>query len=157
MKTTLRLFLMTCLMISTLACSKKGGSTPDPIVADTTKPIISISKPTAAQAFNSGTTIPFEVSFSDNTKLGTYEVAITKVTTGGYILKNVPTSVPFSYTKSSTNFTTGVKQQTITLTDIAIPANNTTTVTTPGNYNLKVTCYDASANKAETILVFSIN
>ena len=149
--------LTTILLLSFFTGCKKGGSVTDPIIPDTTKPIITIIKPTAAQAFNTGTTIPFEASFSDNVKLQNYEVAISKTPTGGLILKNVPTSVPFSFTKSLTSFNTGVKQQNIILTDISIPANNTTTITTPGNYNLKVTCYDGSGNKTEIILVFSIN
>ncbi len=156
MKFQIKLLTITLLLLFFLGC-KKGSTGPDPIIPDTIKPTITITKPTAAQAFNAGTTIPFEASFSDNVKLQNYEVAISKTPAGGFILKNVPTSLPFSYTKSLTNFNTGVKQQNIILSDIAIPANNTTTITTPGNYNLKVTCFDGSGNKTETILVISIN
>ena len=96
-------------------------------------------------------------SFSDNDKLKSYEIAISKVTSGAITLKNVPVSVPFSYTKYPTSFNTGVKQQDIILSDINIPANDATTSVTPGNYNFKVTCYDGSDNKAETIIIISIN
>jgi len=143
MKTFSNYLTITILLLSTFSCGKSGGSaTPDPVVTDTTKPTISIVKPSAGQSFTAGVTIPFQASFSDNIGLKSYEIVISKVTTGSFNLKNVPTSVPYSYTKSSTSFSTGVKQQDITLSDMIIPANTATTIVSTGNYNLKVTCYD---------------
>ena len=154
----MKYLIVICLLVQTYSCSKKGGTvTPDPVIPDTTKPTISITNPVPAQSFTPGTAITFQASFSDNVKLKSYEISISKVTSGAITLKNVPVSVPFSYTKSSTSFNTGVKQQDIILSDINIPANDATTIVTPGNYNFKVTCYDGSDNKTETIIIISIN
>ena len=153
MKISINLLILISLLISTYSCSKKSSiATPD-----TTTPHISISKPTVGQVFVAGNTIPFQATFSDNISLKNYDVAISKVSTGGMILKNVPTSVPFSYVKSSTSFNTGVKQQEITINDITIPTNTATTIVTAGKYNLKVTCVDGSGNPASTTLEISIN
>ena len=158
MKISIHLLIITILLISILkGCKKGGGNGPDPVVPDTTKPTISVTKPTAGQIFASGNTIIFEATFSDNVKLKSYEIEVSKVVTGGFILKNVPIPEPFSYIKSSTSFNPDVKQQNITLNDITIPANNTTGIVTPGNYNFKVTCLDGSDNSASTTLVISIN
>lgn len=156
MKFPTKLLLISGVLISLFSGCKKGGGTTPP-VPDTTKPTISVINPSAGQSFTAGSTIPFQVTFADNTGLKNYDVSISKVPAGGLILKNVPTSVPFSYLKSSTSFSTGVKQQDITITDIAIAANTTSTIVTPGNYNLTINCSDTSDNNASTILVISIN
>ena len=46
-------------------CSK-GGSNPPLMVPDTTKPTISITKPSTGQAFTAGNTILLQATFSDN-------------------------------------------------------------------------------------------
>jgi len=158
MKTSTKYLIVISFLVLTFSgCNKGGGTTPDPIVPDTTKPTISILKPTAGQSFVAGNTIVFQAAFSDNVSLKNYEIVISKIVTGGLILKNVPTSVPFSYNKSSTSFPSGVKQQEINLSDIVIPSNTITTIVTPGKYNLKVTCVDGSNNSSETILEININ
>ena len=64
MKKFIKYFIIIFLIAQTISCSKKGGTVkPDPIIPDTTKPTISITKPTAAQAFTPGTAIPFQASY----------------------------------------------------------------------------------------------
>ena len=150
------LFVISFLALTIYGCKK--GSNPEPVpVQDTTKPTISILKPTAGQSFVAGNTITFQATFSDNVNIKSYEIAISKVVTGGLILKIVPLSVPLSYTKYSTSFPSGIKQQEINLSDIVIPVNTATTITTPGKYDLKVTCVDGSNNSSEAILEININ
>jgi len=159
MKTSIKYLLVISLLILNISGCKKGtNTTPDPVpVPDTTKPTISITKPTAGQIFNAGNTITFQATFTDNKELKSYEIAVSKVVTGGLILKVVPTFAPFSYTKSSTSFTSGVKQQEINLSDITIPSNTATTIVTTGKYNFKVSCTDVSNNSTEVILEININ
>jgi hypothetical protein len=159
MKFSIKYFAISFLLISTLSCSKKSGTvTPDPIIPDTPKPTITIIKPTAAQAFVAGNTIMFQVTFNDNVKLGSYDIAITKVVLGGFIQKNIPTPVAWSYTKGSTNFTSGVKQQEINLDNISIPLLIGTSPVATGDYNFTVSCVDAAGNIAIPItVVFKIN
>ena len=114
-------------------------------------------KPAAGQIFNAGNTIAFQATFTDNKELKSYDIAVSKVITGGLILKVVPTSLPFVYNKTSASFTSGIKQQEIILSDIIIPSNTATTFVTPGKYNFKVTCMDGSNNSAEIILEININ
>ena len=143
--------------MATFSGCKKGGGTPEPAISDTTKPAISITKPIAGQVFVAGNTITFQATFSDNEKLKSYEISISKVATGGFILKNVPASVSFSYIRSSTSFSSGVKQEVINLSDIIIPANTATTIVTPGKYNFNVTCLDGSHNSTQTTIEININ
>ena len=126
------------------------------MIPDTTKPTITITQPTAGQAFVTGNTIAFQATFSDNKELKSYEVKVSKVVTSGMALKIVPNVVPFSYTKSA-NFGTGVKQQDITLSDFVIPLHTATTLVATGKYNMKVTCTDAANNTAEVIVEININ
>lgn len=157
MKISIKLLVITLFLISGFSACKKGSTGPDPIIPDTTKPTITIIKPTAGQIFSAGSTIVFQASFSDNVKLKSYEIAISKVITGGLILKIVPISEDFSYTKTSTNFTAGVKLQEINLSDIVIPVNTANKITTPGKYNVKVTCVDASDNSNSTTIEINIS
>jgi hypothetical protein len=144
------LFIFTC-----TGCSKKSG--PAPVVTpDTTKPIISATKPTPGQVFTAGNTILFQATFSDNEKLKSYDIAISKKVLGGMVLKVVPTSTPFSYNKSSTSLNGG-KSQDVSLSDITIPANTATNIVTPGTYNFKVTCVDGSDNTTSTTIIFVLN
>jgi len=134
-------------------CSK-GGSTVPVVVPDTTNPTISITKPSAGQIFAAGNTIPFQVTFSDNDKLKSYDITISKKAVG-LILKVVPTSVAFSYTKSTTSLSG--KSQEVIISDILIPANTATTIVATGVYSLKITCLDGSDNPASTTLEITIN
>ena len=151
---TLIYYLFGFVMILT-GCSK-GGSNPPVAIPDTAKPSVTITKPTAGQSFTAGNTILFQATFTDNEKLKSYEVAVTKKIAGGMVLKVVPTSTPFTYTKSAISLVGG-KSQDVSLSDITIPANTVSTITTPGIYNLKVTCFDNSDNSASTTLEISIN
>lgn len=145
-----------CLLISVMAaCKKKSSVIAEP--PDTTKPIITVVQPTAGQAFVTGNTITFQATFSDNKELKSYEVTVSKVVTSGMILKIVPLVKPFSYTKSTTSFGTGVKQQDITLSDIVIPLHTATELVATGKYNVKVICSDTAGNTAEVILEININ
>lgn len=152
MKSFIKLLLGYCTMIILLSGCSKGGSS---VAVDVTNPTISVTSPTAGQSFVAGNTIPFQVTFADNIALKSYEVAITKNLTGGLVLKVVPTSVPFNYTKSTT--TLSGKSQVITLTDVIIPANTATTLVTTGTYNVKVTCVDSSNNSYSTTVQININ
>ncbi len=160
MKILLKQSIVFSLLIITLfGCSKDSGTTPV-VIPDTTKPTISISKPSAGQVFTSGiavVNIPFEATFADNVNLKSYSVAISKKIVGGMILKIVPTSVPFAYTKSTTSLNSGVKSQVVTLSDINLPANTANQIVTTGVYNLTVTCNDGSDNLASTTIEFTIN
>jgi len=144
------------LLVSILACSKKGSVAPVP-VPDTTNPTITITQPSAGQAFVVGNTITFQASFADNDKLGNYSITVTKVITSGMVLKNVLTPVAWSYSKSATNFTTGVKQQNITLNDITIPLLIGTSPVLTGKYDFNVSCVDGSNNNASTTIEININ
>jgi hypothetical protein len=151
------IFLTTAIFSS---CKKKSSVIAEP--PDTTKPTITITQPTAGQAFVTGNTIAFQATFSDNKELKSYEVTVSKVVTSGMILKIVPLVVPFSYPKSGISFGkgtfgTGVKQQDITLSDIVIPLHTATEIVATGKYNVKVTCTDTANNTAETILEININ
>jgi len=157
MKISIKLLVIGIFLISGFSGCKKGSTTPDPIIPDTTKPTITIVKPTAGQTFSTGSAIVFQASFSDNVKLKSYEIAISKVITGGLILKIVPTSIDFVYNRSSTSFTAGVKLQEINISDILIPANTANTITTPGKYNVKVTCIDGSDNSTSTTVEINIS
>ena len=144
-------------MVVITGCKKKSSVVPEPVVIpDTTKPTITITQPTAGQAYVTGNTIAFQATFSDNKELKSYEVTVSKVVTSGMILKIVPLVKPFSYTKSAT-FGTGVKQQDITLSDIVIPLHTATELVATGKYNVKVTCSDTAGNTAEVILEININ
>jgi hypothetical protein len=156
MKILNNLLVFTSLTLFLCVGCKKKDVTPV-VVPDTTKPSITITQPTAGQSFTVGNTIPFQASFSDNELLKTYEITISKVITSGYILKNVPTPVAWSYAKSATAFNTGVKQQSITLSDITIPTLINSSPVATGKYNFKVTCTDGSNNSSETILEININ
>jgi hypothetical protein len=138
-----------------IACKKKNTIIAEP--PDTTKPTITIVQPAAGQAFVTGNTTAFQATFSDNKELKSYEVTVSKVVTSGMILKIVPLVKPFSYTKSTTSFGTGVKQQEVTLSDIVIPLHTATELVATGKYNVKVSCTDAANNTAEVILEISIN
>jgi len=148
------LIIIYLLITVAAACKKKSSVIAEP--PDTTKPTITIVQPTAGQAFVTGNTIAFQATFSDNKELKSYEVTVSKVVTGGMILKIVPNVVPFSYTKTAT-FGAGVKQQEVTLSDIVIPLHTATTLVATGKYNVKVTCTDTANNTAETILEININ
>jgi hypothetical protein len=151
-------YLMTMgLCVTILAGCKKGSSQPDPVIPDTTKPTITIVKPTAGQSFTPGSSIAFQASFSDNEKLGSYAITISRVFTGGFILKNVPVPVDWSYSKATTNFNSGVKQQEIILNDISIPKDLGGSPITTGKYYLKVTCTDAAANSYSVTVEIAIN
>jgi hypothetical protein len=153
MKTSIQYLAVLILIL--FGCKK--GSSPVPVVIpDTTKPTISVLKPTAGQSFTNGTAILFQATFSDNEKLKSYDIAVSQKVTGGMILKVVPISTPFSYTKSST-ILSGGKTQDVSVSDITIPANTATNIVTPGTYNFKVTCVDGSDNSTSTTIEITIN
>jgi len=157
MRNAFKFFIVISLLFTTLYGCKKGGTTPEPIIPDTTLPSISITKPTAGQAFVAGNAITFQATFSDNDKIASYEIAINKVIATGLILKNVVTPVNWSFTKSSTSFTSGVKLQEINLTDIIIPMDIGGKPVATGKYNFKVSCIDGSGNKKENTIEININ
>jgi hypothetical protein len=154
MKILSKYFILVGLLVSILSCSKKGNVAPVP---DTTNPTITITQPTAGQVFAVGNTITFQASFADNDKLGSYSITITKVISSGMVLKNVLTPVAWSYSKSATSFTTGVKQQNITLNDITIPLLIGTSPVLTGKYDFNVSCVDGSNNSASTTIEININ
>ena len=145
----------TLFLVIVCSCSKGGGSAPPVVIPDTTKPSITITNPTPGQAFVAGASIPFQASFTDNEALKSYDVTITKKVVGGFVLKVVPTSVPFTYTKSSTGLSG--KSQNVTLSDILIPANTATTIVATGVYSVKVNCTDSSNNTNSTTVEININ
>ena len=157
MKILIKHLIVFCLLIATYSSCKKGGSTSETPVSDTTNPTISIIKPTAGQVFVVGNNIAFQAGFADNAKLKSYSIAVTKVVTGGFILKNVPVPVAWSYTKAATSFTSGVKQQDITLNDIVVPLDINGSPVATGDYNFKVSCVDDAGNTTTTTLVIKIN
>ena len=157
MQTSFKYLIVISLLTAMFCGCKKGGSTPEPIIPATTKPTISIVKPTAGQIFVPGNTIAFQATFTDNEKLKNYDIAITKVVVSAMVLKNVPVLEAWSYTKASTSFNSGVKQADITF-DIPIPLLNTnSTSISPGKYNFKVTCVDGSDNSISTTIEININ
>ena len=155
MKSTIKYLIVVNLLAGILSGCSKGGSNPPVVVPDTTKPTITITNPVAGTTFSAGSNIPFQATFADNVALQSYSVAVSQKVLGGLALKVVPTSVPFTYTKSTTGLSG--KSQPITLSDINIPANTATTIVTTGVYNLKVTCTDSSNNSANTTLEITIN
>ena len=156
MRILTNLLILTSLTLFLCFGCKKKDTTPV-VIPDTTKPSITITSPTAGQSFIVGNTIAFQASFSDNELLKTYDITINKVITGGFLLKNVPTPVAWSYSKTATNFNTGVKQQSITLNDITIPTLINSSPVATGKYNFKVTCIDGSNNTTETTIEININ
>ena len=156
MKISNNMLILTSLTFLLCFGCKKKDTTPV-VIPDTTKPGITITAPTAGQSFIVGNTIAFQATFSDNELLKTYDITISKVITGGFILKSVPTPIAWSYTKTATNFNTGVKQQSITLSDITIPTLINSSPVATGKYNFKVSCTDGSNNTSETTLEININ
>jgi len=156
MKNAVKYLIINSMLIIMVCGCKKGSTTPDPIIPDTTKPTISITQPTAGKEFVAGNTITFQATFADNVKLKSYDITISKVLATGFILKNVPTPVAWSYVKSATSFTSGVKQQDITLSDIIIPMDISGSPVATGDYNFKVNCIDGSDNSISTTLVIKI-
>lgn len=151
------LFVISLMILAIMGCKKGSTPAPDPIVVpDTTKPSISITKPTAGQVFAVGNTVTFQATFSDNVSLKSYDIAITNTIPVGLILKNVPAPVPWSYTKGSTGLS-AVKQEVINLADITIPLTINSSPVTTGKYYIKVTCLDSSNNSSSTILEININ
>lgn len=149
MKKSIQYFVVICLLVSVFSACKKS-STPAPLpIPDTTKPTISVTKPTVGQVFIPGSTINFQATFTDNDKLGNYDIAITKKIPVGFILKNVPVPVKWSYTKGSVSFPTGSKTKDI-LYDILIPLDINGSPLEKGDYNFVVTCTDASGNVTTT-------
>ena len=142
-------------LVIVTSCSKGGGSAPPVVIPDTTKPAITITNPAPGQVFVAGASVPFQATFTDNEALKNYDVAISKKVVGGFVLKVVPTSVPFTYTKSSAGLSG--KSQNVTLTDILIPANTATTIVTTGVYSVKVNCTDSSNNTNSTTVEININ
>ena len=158
MRISIKCLLITgMLAITFTGCKKGGGSGPDPVVPDTTKPTITITKPTAGQVFILGSTIPFQATFTDNVKISSYEIAITNLPPIGFVLKNVPTPVPWSFSKASTSFGSNVKQQEINLSDITIPLLIGINPVVTGKYYFKVTCTDGSNNSVSTTVEININ
>ncbi len=155
MRSPIRQLIVIFVLAAVISGCSKGGSNSPVVVTDTTKPSILITAPTAGQQFSAGNNIPFQVTFSDNEALKSYDVAISQNLLGGLILKVVPTSVPFTYTKSTTTLTG--KSQVITLSDINIPSNTLTQIVSTGSYNLKVTCTDGSNNTTSTTLIINIH
>lgn len=140
MKNTIKNLIVICLVISSFYGCKKDKATPDATI-----PTISITKPVASQAYLPGDTVTFMATFSDNEVLKNYEIAITTAVVDGW-----------NYTKASTSFDAGVKQQVITLSDIIIPLSINGKPVAAGKYNMKVTCKDASNNMSETTLEINI-
>ncbi len=155
MKSSVKHLIGNGLLILILVGCSKGGSNPPVVVPDTTKPTISISNPTAGQAFVAGDNIPFKATFADNVALQSYAISIDKKVLGGMVLKVVPTSVPFSYSKPTTSISG--KSQEIILNGITIPTNTPTEVVSIGVYNLNVTCVDSSSNSYSTTMEININ
>ena len=75
---------------------------------------------------------------------------------GGIVLKVVPASTPFSYTKSSVSLTGG-KTQDVSSSDIIIPVNTATNFVTTGTYTFTVNCVDGSDNMTSTTQEININ
>jgi Domain of unknown function (DUF4625) len=155
MRSPIRQLIVLCVLAAVISGCSKGGSNSPVVVPDTTKPTIVIAAPTAGQIFSAGNNIPFQVTFSDNEALKSYDAAISQNLLGGLILKVVPTSVPFTYAKSTTTLTG--KSSVITLSDINIPVNSLEKIVTTGSYNLKVTCTDSSNNTTSTTLIINIH
>jgi len=157
MKTILQYFIISGLLITIVIGCKKGGSQIEPVIPDTIDPMISITQPKVGQSFVPGNTITFQANFYDNVKLGSYAIAITKVVASGCVLKNAPTPVDWSYTVVPTNFNSGVKQQTINLSDIVIPLDISGKPIAKGKYNFKVTCIDAAGRSVINGMEININ
>ena len=157
MKTAVISLFAFSLLITMYSGCKGGSVTPDPVIPDTTKPTITIIKPTAGQVFVPGNPIAFQATFADNIKISSYEISISNLPTVGLILKNVPTPVAWSYAKASTSFDSGVKQQEINLSDISIPLLMGASPVATGKYYLKATCVDGSNNSFSTTVEININ
>jgi hypothetical protein len=149
-------YMVIIYLLATIFSGCKKSSTPEPIIPDTTKPTITIVSPIVDQIFIIGTPITFKATFADNVKLGSYDITISKVITSGFILKNVPTPIAFSYTKPTTNFTSE-KQQEIILSDINIPLLIGTNPVLTGKYNFTVNWVDGSNNSNSETVEIIIN
>ena len=87
MRITVKYQIIKCLLLTTIICCKKKSS----VIAeppDTTNPTLTITQPTAGQAYVTGNTIAFQAIFSDNKELKCYEVTVSKVDTGGMIFED---------------------------------------------------------------------
>ncbi|HEY3389267.1 MAG TPA: DUF4625 domain-containing protein [Prolixibacteraceae bacterium] len=157
MKTAVIFLIVTSLLIILASSCKKGGSTPDPIIPDTTKPTISITNPTPGQIFIPGNTITFQAIFADEVKISSYKIEISNLPPVGFVLKNVLLPVPWSYTKGPISFDSGIQQKEISLSDITIPLLIGTNPVTTGKYYFKVTCVDGSNNSFSKTIEININ
>jgi hypothetical protein len=129
--------------VMVISCSK-GGSTPEPIVADTTKPTISVADPTSNKSVLLGSALHLQMDLSDNVELKSYKVTIAKS------LKGVVTS-DWAFTQTWP-IAAGKKSFAVNHNEIVVPLTVTGNQTTTGNYDLTVVCSDIAGNEISSTL-----
>ncbi len=132
-------FIIIILSLLLFSC-KKGSNGPEPVVQDTSKPMISLTDPINNKTAIIGSALHLQMELRDNVELKSYKVVITKS------LKGVATS---DWTFSQTwPITAGKKTYTVIQNEITIPLTVTGNQTTTGNYDLSISCLDTSGNES---------
>ena len=130
-------------MLQVFACKKVETTLPD-----NTKPVISLIDPANNEVILLGTSLALEMELSDNKELKSYKVDIHKS------LKNVDTS-DWTYLNTWT-ITAGKTIFKVKHSEILVPNTFTGKSVTTGNYEMVITCTDASGNEATTMITINI-
>lgn len=148
MKFILHTLIFVGFLLSGAACKKSSDPGPEPPVADTTKPVISLIDPSLGKSFVLGSSLHLQMDLSDNSELKSYKVSIAKS------LKGLETA---DWVFSQTwNIPAGKKTLGVNHSEITVPTTVTGKQTTTGNYEMTVVCADAAGNEASVSLTIAL-
>lgn len=150
MRNSFRWLIPLMLLFVVFACKKSGTTeTPPVVVADTTVPVITLTDPTPGKSYILGAALHLQMDLSDNVELKSYKVVITKS------LKGV-TYTDWAYTNTWT-IPAGKKTLAVNHNEITIPLTGSGgNQTTTGNYDMTITCLDASNNESSKTLAIAL-
>jgi hypothetical protein len=138
------------MLIIAMGCGKSGTTdTPPVVVPDTTVPSITLTDPIPGKSYTLGSALRLQMELSDNVELKSYKVVVTKS------LKGVATS-DWAY-NNTWSIPAGKKTLSVNHSEIVVPATGAGGYpTTDGNYDLTITCLDASNNESSKTLSITL-
>lgn len=148
MKKFVHILIFLVLLVSGVCCKKSTTSEPPPPVADTSKPVISLTDPALGKSYVLGSALHLQMDLTDNTELKSYKVSIAKS------LKGLETS-DWAFTQTWT-IPSGKKSLAVNHSEITVPTTVTGKQTTTGNYELTVFCSDLAGNEASTTVTIAL-
>lgn len=148
MKSNVKWLFPVILLVATLSCGKSTTDTPPVVTTDTTVPSITLTDPTPGKSYLLGAALHLQMDLSDNVELKSYKVVIAKN------LKGVVTS-DWAFSQSWP-IAAGKKTLAVNHNEITVPLTVTGNQTTTGNYDLTITCYDASNNETSKTLTIAL-